>query len=467
LSFQVMGRGQDNLPGTLSAPTPCVYSWSPPIPSEMKLTASTPQQTAYDTTTNATVALDLGNDPVRAVGGVGAQVTFTLTGNGTTQTKGPITVDGSSGTVSAVFSGVEPGASYRASAAVQPAHSGAPVTLNAPAVSTRSEWPNFSVIPTCAQSLLSCDVDVHIGGISSAATHGELFSLTNSWVQCGTAQEQLHQSDFDPAQSDVTAKLYQIAGFYNSCTVQIQLVEDAPSGAVPVFGGVPSPTETGTVNLGPPAHAAVGHDDFQVAWSTGASSVDINYTGSSDLGQLTDNWSETVQPPVGVQQCGSGQQQPDVTVSVPQDCVDLYGGLSGDWTVTLNFNNVSDGSAGGPFTYQLSGPPPGYQACDPTDLAAAWGATQADGIAVTVDGNADISGCSGWTYTLYDTTTDPPTQICPVSTTAADGNAPPATIDTTLCGIPPADGWSLHVAWTDTAGNPQSADFPLGPPPAS
>lgn len=475
LSFQVMGRGLDNLPGTFSAPTPCVYSWAPPVPSAMQLTASTASQTDFGTTTTADVTLNLGTDPVRDIGGVGARVTFTLTGNGATQTKGPMALDGSTSTVSAVFSGITAGASYHATAMVQPAHGGTPVVLTAPQVSTRSTWPAYSVSATCPQvQELSCDLQVDLSGISSANSRGEQFSLTsNSEIRCNNDAQRLSKVGFDPATAQVTTTLSQLDGYYGSCTVSVQLVEDAPQAAHLVYGGLPSPVQTVNVTLAGPTEANVGYGDLHAGWDAqGSSAAGVYYTGSQNLADLTDNWSETVTAPGGVQQCGSAAgvpgSSPGNALLIPIDptCVKLYGALPGDWTVTVDFANRTDGKEGGPFVYSVPGPPPGYQACDPQGLTASWGTTQADGISVTMDASSDTSGCSHWQYALYDGSTDPPTQVCSVATDLVVG-PPPAHIDTTLCGTPPSDTWFVRVSWLNTAGQQEQQDLPLNALPPS
>jgi hypothetical protein len=348
------------------------------------------------------------------------------------------------------------------------------VTLSAPQVSTRSTWPDYSVTANCQPALLTCALQVNFAGISSANSRGELFSLTNaSQVRCGNASQPLNDNGFDPSASPVTATLSQLSGFYGQCTVTVQLVENPGQSGPLVYGGIPSPVHTVALPLGPPTHANVSHNDFDVQWDPqGTSSVRIMYTGSQDLTDLTRNWSETVTAPTGNQTCGSAAQQPGSTpataVYVPLDpnCVNLYGALPNPWTVTVSFTNVVDGTTGGPFSYQLQGPPPGYQPCNPQGLAAAWGATQADGISVTLGGNAQISGCSGWQYALYDGSQTPPVQVCNVATDGLVG-PPPQHIDTTLCGTPPGNSWFVRVNWIDTAGQPQQQDLPLGPPPPS
>jgi hypothetical protein len=316
---------------------------------------------------------------------------------------------------------------------------------------------------------------VDFTGISSANSRGEQFSLTNaSQVRCGNAAQSLNKTGFDPATSPVTATLSQLAGFYGSnCTVTVQLVEDAPQAAQLVYGGLPSPTQTIPVDLGAPTHANVSHDDFNVGWDPqGTSAASIYYTGSQNLTDLTTNWSETVTAPGGVQQCGSASSQPGsgpgtaVLVNVDQTCVNLYGGLPGNWTVTVDFHNKSDNSDGGPFSYSIPGPPPGYQPCNPQNLAASWGATQADGISVTMDASSQVSGCSQWQYALFDGSTTPPTQVCSVATDPLFG-PPPTHIDTTLCGTPPGNSWFAQVSWEDTAGQPHQQNLQLGPPPPS
>ncbi|MBE7163059.1 MAG: hypothetical protein INR72_17615, partial [Williamsia herbipolensis] len=129
LSFQVLGQSSDGTPGVLSAPSPCVYSWSTPQTKNMTITASTDQEVTLGSTATAKVALNLGDDPATDVGGLGAQITFTLTGGGTTATSDPVTYDGTQSTVSASFDVVKPGAQYTATATITPGHgNGGPAT---------------------------------------------------------------------------------------------------------------------------------------------------------------------------------------------------------------------------------------------------------------------------------------------------------------------------------------------------
>jgi hypothetical protein len=469
LSFQITGTGVNNLVGTPSPATPCKYSWAPPIASALKLAASTPSETAFGTTTTANATLNLGADPIRDVGGVDATVTFRLLGNGATQTSRPIVVNGSRSTISTTFHGVTPGVQYTATASVQPPHGGSPISLSAGPLKTRSAWPNYAIDPTCAQAVLSCNLQVNFAGISSANSRGESFSLTNaSEVRCNNTAQPLNDTGFDPGTSPVTATLSQLGGFYGTCQVTIQLVEDTRAGQ-PVYGGIPSPLRTRTVHLGPPPHANVGRGDFDVTWDPqSTATVQVMYTGTEDLTHLTTNWSETVTAPGGGQQCGSAQGQPGsaaasaVLIAVDPSCVNLYGAEQAPWTVTVQFANRSDGSSGGPFTYSVPGPPPVYQACAPQGLlAASWGRTQADPVSVTVPPNAPITGCSQWSYVLYDGST-PPNQICPAVT-----GPPPVNIYPTQCGTPPGNGWFVRASWVDTAGQPQQEDLRLGPPPPS
>ena len=480
LSFRILGRGIDGTPGTLSAATACTYSWSPPIADALRLTASTPSHTVFGTTSVADLTLNLGDNPVLDVGGLGARVRFTLSGDGTEQTKGPFVFDGSKSVLTARFTGVRPGASYTATASVQPAHGGSAVTLTAPQISTRSDWPDYTVAPSCAPGVLSCALKVIVGGISSADARGEHFDLTSaSKIVCGSAAETLTKRDFDPAGSTITADLSQTDGFYGQCSLTIQLVEDAPDAPVLVFGGTPSPVRTVPVQLGAPQTANVHHDDFTVDWNgDNGSQVQIRYTGAQDLSRLTTGWRETLTPPGTPCAPMASAEQPGGTaasaayIAVPPECVDTHGSTD-KWTVTVQFSNIVDGSTGGPFTYSLVGPPPTYLPCDPSGLTAAWGATLADGVSATVDDAAQLSGCSGWRYALTDTSTTPPTPVCTATTAEVRGTAPDVNINTydpadpASCQTPPTATWSLEIDWVDTAGNPQSLDVPLGSPPTT
>lgn len=479
LSFRVMGRGIDNLPGTVSAATPCTYSWAPPVPSALTLDASAPSFTSFGTTTTATVSLNLGDDPIRDVGGVGAQVTLALTGDGTTQTKGPFPVDGSVAAISATFPGVAAGAQYTATATVQPAHGGAPVVQTQSGITTRSAWPSIQIDPTCNPFLLGCDLRVDIAGVSSANSNGELFSFNQraSFLRCGNAVYTFRQQDFDPGVNPVvTAPLSQLAGYYGDCSASVQLVESSTPNGPPVYGGTLSPTVTADVSFGPPDQADLQKGDFAVEWAPdGGPYARVTYTGSQNLSDLTaqDAWTETLSSPIGTP-CGSTTGQPGTTpgsaaqVPISQSCVNLYGALPAPWTVDITYQNRVGDTSNQTVTEDLPGPPPGYTPCSVSGFDATWGATLADGITVSTDASSQLDGCSNWTYELLDTSTTPATQVCAVSTDAHHNDQPNFVLDLSACGTPPADTWAIQVEYDKPDGtHVVIGPDPLGPPPPS
>jgi hypothetical protein len=481
LQFQVQGTGQQGQAGTPSAKSPCVYSWAPPDLTNVRLAATKPDDVPFGQTATSTVNLDLGADPVRAVGGLGAKITFVLAGP-TGQQSRTVTYTGRSTDLSASFAGIDPGAQYNASALISPPrHASVVATVPPVPVVAAATWPaTLAISPQCSpqgQPAISCTLAVSFSGLASAQANGEHFSLTSdSNITCQNTSAPLSLTGFDPASGVVTANLSQLQGFYGTCTVHIWLVED---GSPPfVFGGVRSPELTHDVDLGKPTYANAGPGDFALNWSSQGGSgsfAELRYTGSlseSDLGQLTQNWTETLFAPNGTQ-CGTANHQPGKTdqtaayLPVDSTCIKQFGGDSGNWTVNVKYQNSVDGTTQGPFTVAqgLQGPPPGYQPCTPTGFQAAWGQAIADGVAVTVADTSKFAGCTNWQYTLNDSTS----AAC---TSPKDNNdpstQPPVTIPIN-CGTAPDNNWTVVVQWTDPAGNQHTSDpIPVtGTPPTS
>ncbi len=452
LRFQVEGIGTQGAVGEPSGYTACTYSWSPPVVAALQLSASQPANTQLGGTTSTTVNLDLGKNALHDVGGVGAQVTFTLDGPGATRTRGPITVTGDTGTISATFTGVQAGAVYTASARISPPRRPEAAVSVAPvAVTTRADWPALTVDASCASpTLLVCPLGIRIGGISSAAAGGETFDLAaGSQVRCANTVDDLTpRTGFDPAQTTITAQLSQLGHYFGTCQVTIALVEDAAGSGPKVFGGTTSPATTVSVDLGPPAAADVQAGELSPTWSGGF--VQLAYTGSKDLSQLTQNWGETILAPNGTS-CGSASSQPDLDVAVDPSCVNRFGDQADGWSVSVSYQDRTDGDQH-TVVAALGGAPPGYQPCTPGALTASWDPTRAQGVNVaTSAAPASLAGCSSWTYTIQDADGS---QVCQTSTDATP-SAPTTDISLASCGTPPADGWTLSVSWNDTAGNGQ------------
>lgn len=474
MSFRVEGLGLQGTVGEPSDSTPCSYSWSHPDPAALQLNATRPPQTTLGGSSATTVSVDLGANPVRDVGGIGAQITLKLTGpNYSRSTR--LTYNGRNSHPKTVFAGVRAGLTYTASAVISPPqHAASSVTLGPQGVTTNAAWPpGMGLSAKCPPAtVVSCDLAVQVTGLSSAQAQGERFDLDSdaSKVQCGNLSQGLSQNDFDPAKTPITHNLNQLDGYFGTCTVTVVLVESGSNAAPLVFGGVPSQGLTTQVDLGKPTTVDLRASDFDVSWSSqGGASAQIHYVkGKGNLDLLTKNWMETIKAPNGAGcEDPAGQDTPghnDAFVHVDAQCVNKFGGSTNDWTVTLTYRNSTDGSLGSTVAIPLSGPAPGYQPCRPGVFRATWGDHKADGITVDATGN-QFDGCSDWTYEVR----DKDDAVC-VAAAQAPSTHPTVTIDLDSCGSTPSDGWTVVITWVDTAGDPQRnnpATPVTGPPPES
>ncbi len=468
LQFEVQGTGDEGQSGSPSAKTACIYSWSPPIASAMTLSASQPQNTAVGGSSATNVTLDLGSDPVRDVGGVGALVTFRLTGPDGTRTKGPLTYGGNGNALSANFAGVAPGATYTASATVKPAHGGSAVSLPAVQVTARANWPAMSLTASCpATGLhLSCDLTVNIHGLASSQVNGELFDTVDtnqaqSQLRCANQAQPLQRSGFDPGTDALTINNLSLILNHGDCTVTVVLKESAGDNQPLVFGGSLSPVLTVDLTLGAPQTLDATGDDFGAAWETHAAAVNVSYKGTfrdEEVAQIATGWVDKVFAPNG-DLCGTSNQQPTtqgVDINVDQDCVNRFGDQTSGWKATVTYTDVGTSNdhtvtASHP---SLSGGPPTYLFCtpDPSTFSATWSGTAT---APTIDVGTpagDLSGCGNWTYDLV----DPSNQGCPTS----GGGAPPLTLDVNC--EPVAGDWTMTISWSTPAGRNPSKQITVG-----
>ncbi|HEY7008815.1 MAG TPA: fibronectin type III domain-containing protein, partial [Jatrophihabitantaceae bacterium] len=477
--FAVQGVSPQGTAGTVSAFTPAAYSWSPPIAGALRLSASQPATTTLGGTATTAVDLDLGSDPVKAVGGVGASITFALAGPGATSTK-TIVYDGKSDHVATSFQGIAAGARYTASAVVHaPGHPSASASLQVN-VTTRAQWPALSASADCASGggpvVLSCALTVHIDGLSSAAAGGELFTLAdNSGVVCGNTGFPLNKADFDPARAAITQDV-NLLNYNGTCTVNLALREGANQRTPAVFGGTTSPTFSTNVNLGQASTLGAGQKDFTATWSDrGGSSALVRYTGGlgpEQVAKLSYGWDEHVGfVPSGSSNfadctaSGQGNSAPTadgVYVVLDNSCVQRYGGQDGTWQVTVSYHNTRDRSVSGPFTYSLNGAPPGYVApppcnVDKSSFTATWsGTATVPSVTVSFAGRSgDVAGCSSWTFVAR----DPSPQDCSAPIPGA-GN-PPADLSLNVtCGTAPSTaGWTVRVNYQDTDNHQQFTDI--------
>ncbi len=456
LSFQIQGTGEQGQAGSLSAKSACVYSWTTPNAGATTLHASSPANTNLGGTSSTNVTLNLGANPTRNVGGYGAKIALTLSGDGTTQTKS-FTFNGNQSVIGATFGGVHSGALYTASATITPAHGGGMGTVSPVTVQTRANWPATSLSANCDSSgLLTCTLSVDIHGISSADARGEKFTFEGD-LTCGSAGKHFTESGIDPAARIVVGDVSQADGFYgNSCKVTGTLRETSNASPL-VFGGTTTPVQGTGVSLPGPTTLNASAGDFTAGWD--GNNVVVKYTGSGNLDALTTGWSETVVAPGGAS-CGSASSQPTASVAVDPACVQAHGGDK-PWQLTISYANKIGGGSNGPFTLTLATGPPNYvpPVCTP-NLSAAWGPTQADGVMVSNTGKID--NCTNWSYSLVDSSGN---TVC--SDATATG-APPVTIHYTSCGTPPDGSWQVKVTYQDVNSQTQTAALNIpGNPPGS
>jgi hypothetical protein len=415
LCFAVQGVSPQGTNGRVSGFTPAAYSWSAPIASALTLTASQPANTALGGSASTSVNLDLGSNPTRDVGGLGATITFTLNGPGGARTK-TVTFDGKSDQVTASFPDIQAGAQYTAQATVHPPnHPSVSATTPQVVVTTRANWPALTADASCPNGggliVVSCTLTVQIDGISSGAASGEQFSLADSSnVVCGSSGFQLDKSDFDPAHEAITQNVDLLA-FNGSCTVNLALREGSNVRDPAVFGGTTSPKFSTTVNLGRATTLDAGSGDFSADWrrtddngNTG-SFVLVRYTGvesDNQVGQIADRWSLQLFAPDGTA-CGSSDAQPThsgVYFGVnPASCVNEFGSQTG-WRVSVSYYDTNTNNQH-QQDYTLDSTPPGYVPCSVSagNFAAAW--ANDPSVDLTFDpSGAQIAGCSGWDYSV-------------------------------------------------------------------
>jgi hypothetical protein len=321
---------------------------------------------------------------------------------------------------------------------------------------------------------LTCDLSVTLSGLTSAAAHGERFDIvdtdtTLSQLRCGGGPAfSLVRSGIDPG-DPITAQNLSLLSFHGDCTVTVVLRESSGT-TTPVFGGA-TKVLSGGFTVGDATTYDAAASDFSAEWdgSVAGSQVLVKYRGTTftdtQVAQLTADWEVTVRGPGG-EDCGTRTQQPtgdgiDVAASV--DCVRQFGDRTG-WSVDISYRDEGAATRHDvPGSHLLEGAPPGYQPCAPGTFIAAWGAAQSDGVTVTYTGDqAQLAGCSGFTYTLQDETGGSCTVQSDVDPKLPDVIQP-------ACATPIADGWSVAISWhndnTNGTGNAPDIDLGTAPPP--
>ena len=481
LRFQVQGTGTQGQAGTPSATSPCVYSWSPPIATDMSLQASSAPAQQLGQPTTATATLNLGSDPVRATGGVGATFTYQLlSGGNVVKTIGPTTQ------TTVKFTGVQAGITYQAQARVAPPRqASAAVTIGPVDVNVaHAPWPTITVSTSQYQNQgpLKATVSVQIGGLTSAMANGERFDLTSdSGIYCDNNTSETdgwsQTSGIDPANA-LTFTINRV-NLNGNCNAHVQLVQD-PNTGTSVFGAGTSsnPVAVSTPNFAvdPPNLSNVSGGDFSASWdgtSSGHSQIAIQYNGNNALiGLFATNWYVTVASPSHAS-CGSYPQKEsslqDVVIT-NDACVNDDGADGTKWTVTVSFTYF--GATQGPYTLP-QGPPgqaPTYAnrpQCDPSSagMTATWVGTQASpAVQISANNNTVIKDCTAWSYVVMGPNT-PSTANCGTGS-GAPSTTPQIPISNTCTDTPASTGWLVNATYTDLNNKQQTVAVPVtGPPP--
>ncbi|MGN6605404.1 MAG: hypothetical protein ACTHMS_00140, partial [Jatrophihabitans sp.] len=479
LQFRVLGHGADGTVGTPSGLSGCAQSWAPPNPAGVTFSAAQPPSATLGGTVSAKLTVNLGSTPQAAVGGLGGGVRFQLTGPDGVVTRGPVVYDGSSAILSATFDGIRPGAAYTATAfLVPPGHPEAAVQLATQPVSTSASWPaalafHASCPPDNGLVRLSCQLTITFSGLASSDAHGETFDLTgDSRLQCGNRAQPISGSGLDPASAQLTSSV-SLLQYNGACTVHLGLVESPGTPNPKLFGGIPTTLPDQDIALGQPETLDAQGSDFAVTW-TSTSDVQVQYTGShrdDEVAALTQDWQETLLAPDGTT-CGSGTRQPThdgITVQTQQSCIDTQGQTPG-WKVQLSYADTGTSNTH-TYTETLVGTPPTYRPCNIANgnppFTATWDGTAAAPVAHLqfTGADADVAGCSGWTYSVQ--TPQPDTADCGdgPQNTSPSAESPDIRINLT-CQTAPSDGWSVHITFQRPNGHTDSVDVDItGPVP--
>ena len=455
LRFQVEGTGVQGTVGEPSSYTACTYSWARPIASQLSLHASTKPLGSLGGTTTATVTLDAGSNAARATGGVGAQVTYTLTSGGSTvKTIGPTT------DTSVTFSGITAGEQYQVRASVAPPrHADAAVTVGPiPVQAATAPWPAVSAQVVSVDddsSPTTATYTVQIRGVTSASARGETFDVHGSLL-CANASDDASASGVDPA-DPLTFTTDRTKNNFGSCRVQVRLTQSGSLTDPPLFGdGTSSNTAvTPAFQIAAPTLPVLGGAvNFAASWTGDGTSSAVAITSDSSLiGLFGRDFDVTVTGPDGTQcggYTGAGSLQ---DVSIDQSCISRSGQSGDGWTVTISHFTYF-GADQGPFvvTGISGGQAPSYtpQVCDvgAAGLSALWsGSSAAPAITVNAADSGALKNCGGFSYTV-----NAPSGDCGTAS-----GTPSQTVPVTCSDTPTTPGWSVTVAYQDLDGTTKTA----------
>ena len=321
LRFQVLGTGTEGQAGAPSALSPCVYSWTPPVATDLAVQASTPPQTAgSNDTTTTTARVTFAGGRVHDLGGVGGTLTYQLLSAGTViDTVGPTQA------ASVTLTGLRAAVRYQVQVlASPPRHPEVTVPIGpVDVVPAIADWPALLVDqPTFdAPPGMSGTLHVRFTFPAGTDTRGETFDLVNSALTCGGGNAAMNLNAADVAPGDDMTFTVDRTVYRGPCTVSLQLAQNPQTATdPPLYGAGTSAARTSpSVQIDPPSITATA-SDFQAEWagSNGNPSVVVSYHGADDLAGAR-NWQITLSR--GADSCGSTSTAPPATIDVQKSCI--------------------------------------------------------------------------------------------------------------------------------------------------
>jgi hypothetical protein len=454
LSFRIEGDGAAGELGTPSAPSACVYSWTPPVGSDITLSASSPPRTDSNGSTQTTATVRFAHGQTHDLGGVGGTLTYQLLSGGNVQaTSGPTTAP------SVVLGGVRAGQSYSVRViATAPRHPEATTTVGPVAVAPAiADWPTPQVSTAFrTTTALKGDLDVTVSFPPGTDDRNETFDLVDSSLTCGSTSQSLKADDFPVGKTLTFSGISRLDYASDDCTVTVQLAQDAHTVTTPaLYGAGNSPQARSKTFTIPDPGSTTNADDFSAVWSGDQThpQITLSYDDSSaDPEVFTTDWHSTVTNG-STADCGSSTSAPKVDIAVSPDCVSD----GGSFTVQVSYRFFGTTRE---FTVDVSGTAP--QPVDPADVSfsAAWDASAPPTVDVSYQGQAPRSDLAPFAFTetiTSDTQVDPNVDCADAKDNPADGDPMQIPVDLSACPPLNTDGspakYEVRVQYVDNTYN--------------
>ena len=335
LRFAVQGIGTEGQAGAPSALSPCVFSWSNPVATDIAVQASTPPETAGSgDTTTTTARVTFAGGRAHDLGGIGGTLTYQLLEAGSViETVGP------TGDASVTLSGLRAAVRYQVQVLVSPPQHPEVIVPIGPVdvVPAVAMWPALLVDqPTFdAPPGLSGTLHVKFSFPAGTDTRGETFDLVNSQLSCGGGNTAMNLAATDVAPGDDMTFSVDRATYRGPCTVSLQLAQNAQTATdPPLYGAGTSAARTSPiVQIDAPSITSTA-DDFAAQWAGTNSNpnVVVSYHGNDDLSGAR-NWQLVLSR--GGATCGTSATAPPATIDVSKDCV---ANGNGAWSVHIEYD---------------------------------------------------------------------------------------------------------------------------------